>query len=272
MMNLASGGRLTWRHGVDASEEKLPSTQNRGGDRLLAAQVLLKCLERKKRKQKHQTGSAFWCLNKKTNVSTGFYHCIKHFISMFSQHSHGSGGYLFSRDSHNAGFALQLDSFAHSSASLCDRIVPLNERMNVEYSRVSEFAHFAALFAELQNNFSKEQKCACASSPLQGSCRLTWHSSSHVLALCTAAVGTASGFVRSASAYSWRMSSSKWEQKTWDKNVGTVRTKSVCFLENIYIYKKNNVDFYLKQRKNISTNHCTTLSQCWIYQKTESKL
>lgn len=133
---------------------------------------------------------------------------------MFSQHSHGSGGYLFSRDSYNAGFALQLDSFAHSCASLWQNCL-LNECMNVENSRVSEFA----LFAELQNNFSKEQKCACASSPLQGSCRLTWHSSSHVLALCTAAVGTASGFVRSASAYSWRMSSSKWEQKTWDKNV-----------------------------------------------------
>lgn len=51
-MNLASSGRLTWRHGVDASEEKLPSTQDRGGDGLLAAQVLLKGLERKK--QKHQ--------------------------------------------------------------------------------------------------------------------------------------------------------------------------------------------------------------------------
>lgn len=45
---------------------------------------------------------------------------------------------------------------------------------------------------------------------------------------------------------------------------------SLFFRKNIY--KKNNVKVYLKQRKNISTNHCTTLSQCWIYKKTKSRL
>lgn len=95
----------------------------------------------------------------------------------------------------------------------------LVECMTVEYS---DFAHFAALSARLKNTSTTEEKtkvCLCIftySGQLQ---TLTWHSSSHVFALCTASVGTASCFVRWASAYSWRMSSSKWEQKIWDKNV-----------------------------------------------------
>lgn len=39
--------KLTWRHGVDASEEKLPSMQDRGSQGLMAAQIFLKALERK---------------------------------------------------------------------------------------------------------------------------------------------------------------------------------------------------------------------------------
>lgn len=45
--------KLTWRHGVDASEEKLPGMEDGGSQRLMAAQIFLKALERKIEKQTH---------------------------------------------------------------------------------------------------------------------------------------------------------------------------------------------------------------------------
>lgn len=47
MVNLAWKRRLTWRHGVDAPEEKVPCTQNGGGCRLADGEIRLKGLKNK---------------------------------------------------------------------------------------------------------------------------------------------------------------------------------------------------------------------------------